>query len=95
MDNKGRWTLAPAYDVCYSYRPGSLWVSQHALSVNGKRKDISREDLLEVAKKMNIKKANDIIHQVKTAIAGWGRYAKQTDVERNLKEAIKKNLLIL
>jgi serine/threonine-protein kinase HipA len=95
MDKKGRWTLAPAYDVCYSYRPGSLWVSQHALSVNGKRKDISREDLLEVAKKMNIKKANDIVNQVKTAIAGWGRCAQQTDVERNLKEAIKKNLLIL
>lgn len=95
MDKKGKWSLTPAYDLCYSYRPDSIWVSQHALSVNGKRKDITRDDLLEVAKKMNIKKANDIIDQVKTAIVGWNWYAQQTDVERNLKETIKKNLLIL
>jgi serine/threonine-protein kinase HipA len=95
MDKKGKWTLAPAYDVCYSYRPGSAWVSQHALSVNGKRKDITREDLLEVAKKMNIKKPGSIIDQVRDAIAQWERYAKQTDVEQNLKKAIGKNLLLL
>jgi serine/threonine-protein kinase HipA len=95
MDKKGKWTLAPAYDVCYSYRPGSAWVSQHALSVNGKRKDIMREDLLEVAKKMNIKKPGSIIDQVRDAIALWETYAKQTDVEQNLKKAIGKNLLLL
>jgi len=95
MDKKGKWTLAPAYDVCYSYRPGSTWVSQHALSVNSKRKDISREDLIEVAKKVNIKKPIEIIDQVRDAIAQWERYAKQTDVEQNLMEAIRKNLLLL
>ena len=95
MDKKGKWTLAPAYDVCYSYRPGSTWVSQHALSVNSKRKDISREDLIEVAKKVNIKKPIEIIDQVRDAIAQWERYAKQTDVEQNLKKAIGKNLLLL
>jgi serine/threonine-protein kinase HipA len=95
MDKKGKWTLAPAYDVCYAFRPGSAWVSQHALSVNGKRKDIMREDLLEVAKKMNIKKSGSIIDQVRDAIALWETYAKQTDVEQNLKKAIGKNLLLL
>jgi serine/threonine-protein kinase HipA len=95
MDKKGKWTLAPAYDVCYAFRPGSAWVSQHALSVNGKRKDIMREDLLEVAKKMNIKKPGSIIDQVRDAIALWETYAKQTDVEQNLKKVIGKNLLLL
>jgi serine/threonine-protein kinase HipA len=95
MDKKGKWTLAPAYDVCYAFRPGSAWVSQHALSVNGKRKDIMREDLLEAAKKMNIKKPGSIIDQVRDAIALWETYAKQTDVEQNLKKVIGKNLLLL
>lgn len=27
--------ISPAYDVCHAYRPGSEWVSQHALSING------------------------------------------------------------
>jgi len=95
MDKKGKWTLAPAYDVCYAFRPGSTWVSQQALSVNSKRKDISREDLIEVAKKVNIKKPIQIIDQVRDAIAQWETYAKQTDVEQNLMEAIRKNLLLL
>jgi serine/threonine-protein kinase HipA len=29
-----KWNLAPAYDICHAYRPGSEWVSQHALSIN-------------------------------------------------------------
>jgi serine/threonine-protein kinase HipA len=95
MDKKGKWTLAPAYDVCYSYRPGSAWVSQHALSVNGERKDITREDLLEVAKKMNIKKPGSIIDQVRDAIGQWRKYSTQTNVEQNLKKVIGENLLLL
>ena len=58
------WELTPAYDVCFAYRPESTWVSQHNLSINGKRKDITKEDLLIVAKSMNIKKANHIIQQI-------------------------------
>lgn len=56
MDKTGQWRLAPAFDISHAYRPDSTWVNQHALSINGKRKDITRPDLLTVAKKMNIKK---------------------------------------
>jgi len=42
MDKTGKWKLAPAFDVCHSYRPGSTWVSQHSLSINGKRHDITQ-----------------------------------------------------
>ena len=59
MDKTGQWKLAPAFDICHSYRPGSEWVSQHSLSINGKHKDITRQDLLFVAKKMNIKRINN------------------------------------
>ena len=59
-----KWELAPAYDICHAYRPESIWVSQHALSVNGKRKNITKNDLLKVAKSMNIKKAEKIISHI-------------------------------
>ena len=39
LKKDGKWQLAPAYDLCHAYRPNSMWVSQHALSVNGKRTD--------------------------------------------------------
>ena len=95
MDKTGQWKLAPAFDVCHSYRPGSTWVSQHSMSINNKRQNITRHDLLEVAKKINIKKADAIINQVNEAVSNWSEFANQTNVNNDLKEAIEKTLLIL
>jgi serine/threonine-protein kinase HipA len=95
MDKTGQWKLAPAFDVCHAFRPGSSWVSQHSLSISGKRMNISRNDLLDVAKKMNIKKADAIIDQVYAAVSKWNEFAEQTNVKKDLKEAISKTLLFL
>ena len=95
MDKSGKWKLSPAFDVCHAYRPKSEWVSQHCLSVNGKRKNITREDLLIVAKQMNIKKAESIINQIAATVKKWEVYADNTKVDKQLKLAIKKTLLIL
>jgi serine/threonine-protein kinase HipA len=89
------WELAPAYDICYAYRPDSDWVSQHNLSINGKRKDITKEDLLSVAKSMNIKKANSIIQQINDTVNKWTEFAEKTKVEKGLIELIGKSHLIL
>lgn len=95
MDKTGQWKLAPAFDICHSYRPDSTWVSQHSLSINGKRQNITRNDLLQVAKKMNIKKADAIIDKVRDAVSKWNDFATQTNVKSDLKEAIAKTLLLL
>jgi len=95
MDKTGQWKLAPAFDVCHSYRPGSTWVSQHSLSINGKRKNITRDDLLEVAKNMNIKKANAIINQINSVVSRWYDFAAQTSVKADLRDAVAKTLLLL
>ncbi len=87
------WELTPAYDICHAYRPGSAWVSQHALSINGKRNAITQEDLLIVAKSMNIKKATEIIHQTSETVKNWTKFAEETKVEPKLKEAIKSTLI--
>jgi serine/threonine-protein kinase HipA len=95
MNKKGIWKLSPAFDICHAYRPGSEWVSQHALSVNGKRKDISRQDLLAVAHQMNIKRAATIIHQISDIINNWDAYASEVKVHVKLKAAIASTLLPL
>lgn len=95
MDRKGVWKLSPAYDVCHAYRPNSEWVSQHALSVNGKRKEISRNDLLVVGKSMNIKNANAIIDKVSNVVSNWNSYAANVKVEESLKVSIKSTHIIL
>jgi serine/threonine-protein kinase HipA len=93
MNSEGRWDLSPAYDLCHTFNPLNPWVSHQALSVNGKRTNITRADFLEVAKQMNIKKAGSIIDQVNDAVQSWSRYAKETNVNPTLKKAISKTLL--
>jgi serine/threonine-protein kinase HipA len=89
------WELAPAYDICHAYRPGSVWVSQHALSINGKRKDFTRADLLTISNSMNIKKGEKIVNEISEKIAQWKSYAQITNVENRLSEAINQTLLRL
>lgn len=93
MGTNGVWKLSPAFDVCHSYRPESTWVSQQSLSVNGKRKDIGRDDLLTVAKQMNIKKAPHIITELSEIINNWKEYANETKVDVVLRDAIDKTLI--
>lgn len=89
------WRLAPAYDLCHAYRPGSEWVSQHALSINGKRKNINRDDLMQLAASMNIKKAKQIIDQINEVVKNWNNYAEKVKVNPNLRDAINKTLINL
>ena len=93
MDKQGEWALSPAYDVCHSYRPGSAWVSRQSLSVDGKRENITRADLLNVAAQMNIKKADQLISTVREVVDRWPDYAAQVGVNEKLKNGIKATLL--
>ena len=95
LKQNSEWELAPAYDICYAYRPGSIWVSQHALSVNGKRKSISRDDLITVGKSMNIKKADTIITDISGVVSNWKTYAKNVGVKSELRDLIENHLELL
>ncbi len=93
MLKKGKnWQLAPAFDVCHAYRPDSTWDSQHVLSVNGKRQNISITDLLEVGKAMNIKNASAIVMQIAQQIGKWPQFAEETGVKPALRDAISSTL---
>jgi serine/threonine-protein kinase HipA len=56
--------------------------------VNGKRKDVSKEDLLSVARAMNIKKADKIISEIIDKIKHWNEYAEEAKVVPSLQKAI-------
>lgn len=93
MDKSGVWRLSPAFDVCHAYRPNSPWVSQHALSIEGKRTDFEIKDFISIADKMNIKKPMQLIEQVRAAVADWQKFANEVEVEKELVRAIEKTLL--
>ena len=89
----GQWELAPAYDICHAYRPDSVWVSQHALSINGKRTEIKKEDLMTFAKAMNIKKSATIISEINSKVQDWNQYADKVTMNTKLRDSIQNTLL--
>lgn len=57
------YRLSPAYDIT----PSKTYYQEHTTSVNGKGKDISESDMLEIAKKnrIDLRKAKEIISFIK------------------------------
>lgn len=89
MDKNGKWSLSPAYDMGYCYNPAGDWTSQHQMSINGKFNDITRTDLMEFAKKNNIKEASEIIDQIGESAAHWKHIAAECGVPSNTVKRIQ------
>jgi serine/threonine-protein kinase HipA len=95
MNNTGEWSLAPAYDLCYSYSPSGFWTNKHQLSLNGKRDNFDREDLLKVGYNMDIKNPKIIIDQIVHCVSNWHFYAKEANVSEEYSQIIEKNVILL
>lgn len=94
MDKNGKWSLSPAYDLCYSYSPSGQWTSKHQMSINGKRENFSFEDLLKVGIEQGIKKPKQIIEKLKNIVSNWSVYAEDNMVNIEFLIEIDKNLRV-
>lgn len=92
MDKTGNWSLAPAYDLCYSYSPSGFWTNKHQLSLNGKRDDFIKEDLLKVGYDMDIKNPKIIVEQIEQCVSNFSFYAKEAGVSAQFSQIIEKNI---
>ncbi len=88
MDKSGKWRLSPAYDMGFNYNPMGGWTSKHQMSVNGKFDDITRHDLLEFARRNNIKYASEIIESITETASRWPILAKECDVPGSMIDVI-------
>jgi serine/threonine-protein kinase HipA len=91
----GSWELTPAYDICHAYQPKHQWVSQHALSINGKRDGITKDDLLVVGKSIRNKKAAETIEEINDTVSKWKSFADEVKVLPKLRDEIKETLIQL
>jgi serine/threonine-protein kinase HipA len=90
-----KWTLAPAYDLCFSFDPSNQWVSQQTLSVNDKKLNIKEGDLIQVVKENSIKNGKKIISQISTVLKKWPAYAQKAKVGKDQVNYINQHLNIL
>lgn len=91
MDQEGNWSLAPAFDVTYSFNPSGEWTSRHQMTVNGKRDGFGLEDLNQCAKSAGMKRgrAKRILDEVKAAVEKWPRFAKDAGLLKADQERIQ------
>lgn len=80
MDPKGSWSLSPAYDVTFAYDPKNRWLRQHQMSINGKRNDVDRSDLMKMANGLDTRTRRTIIEQVVDGVSLWGKISKELGI---------------
>ena len=96
MNRRGEWRLSPAFDVSYAYDPTGYWTSQHQMSINGKRNNITKDDLSSLAKIVGIKqsRAYEMLDQVINAMRTWTEVAGKVGVDDEKIHKIQKTLLV-
>lgn len=90
------WQLSPAYDITFALNPlVNFTKPQRALSINGKRSNITMDDVLTIADEFTIKNPTGIIKEIQSykeeLIDLFGKY----DIPNLVSEKIHKNITIL
>ena len=93
MDEQGRWSLSPAYDMTYIFNTGGfLPETRHCLMIRGKYTDITLDDVMQLAEENGIRKAGSIIHQVVEAIKDFRQFALKHGAKERWINAIENTL---
>ena len=92
MDRQGKWSLAPAIDVTYSYNPSGAWTATHQMTMNGKREGFTMADFDACAKTALMKRgrAAAIVEEVIFAVKRWPEFATQAKLAEDVQEQIQK-----
>ena len=82
MDKRGRWSLAPAFDLNYSFNPNGAWTSRHQMTLNGKGDDFTLDDFRAVARSASLMRGRErqILEQVAAAVSRWPEFASAANV---------------
>lgn len=95
LRERGRWELAPAYDVTHAYNPKGEWTYQHLISVNGKFADITWDDLMVVADNFGLGTAAKVVTEVRHAVSSWADFAKQAKVSQSEIARVRQHHVLL
>ena len=92
MNPSGEWSLAPAFDVTYSYNPAGAWTGNHQMTLNGKRDGFTREDFALCARSALMKRgrAATILEEVQAAVVRWPEFAAAAGVPDEWRDKIQK-----
>jgi len=90
MDENGKWSVSPSYDLTFSSGPSG----EHCTTIMEEGKNPRTDHLLKLAQSASLKKekAINIIDEVKSAISKWKQFSKQAGVSDSSTAMIEKTL---
>lgn len=81
MDQTGKWQITPAYDLTYIFDLGGYTpYLEHCISLRGKTRGYTIDDMIEFGHNCGIPRPKDIIKEVADAIADFRRFAEEAGV---------------
>jgi len=92
LERDGEWKLAPAYDLMYAHNPSNRWTSRHLMGVRGVFSDVTREDLLAVARMFNVRLPGECIERTIEVAKRWDTYAAEAGVNDRQAALIRKDI---
>lgn len=95
MDKTGKWRLSPAYDITYSYNPYGMWTSKHQMTINGKRENITLDDIKEIGKTARLiqGRAKSIALEISDLTNQWEEIANSAGVNGEMIKLISSNFV--
>ena len=95
MGRDGSWRPAPAYDMTYAYNPDNRWLREHQMTVNGRSKDIGKDDLLASGKTMmlNTRFCKEVIADAEKVVSEWPGYAERCGIDSKTVRSIDSRLV--
>ncbi|MBR6370577.1 MAG: type II toxin-antitoxin system HipA family toxin [Bacteroidaceae bacterium] len=92
MREGGEWHITPAYDLTFScFNPGNRFDPAHYLSLNGKRMNINKEDLLTFGRIHNIKNPNGIISECVDAVMQFRSLAGKNGISLQWTDRVERH----
>ena len=93
MNKNGQWSLAPAFDLTYSYNPDGAWTSTHQMTMNGKRDQFTIEDFKGCGRVSQLIRGEpeSIIEEIRTALLRWPEFAQEAKVDATWTKEIQNN----
>ena len=97
MDRRGKWRLAPDYDVTFAYNPQGPHTSVHQMRIQGKRSGIALEDVVSSGKAMGLatQTVNRLIHQVLETVPLWRIEAEKVGISSTTIQEVESHFVLL
>ena len=86
MDETGNWKFAPAYDLTFSPARGNY----QSLSIASNYQNVGTKALMKLADYFDIKKANEIIAEVKESLSKWKSISVELEINKKESSLVEK-----